>query len=176
MTYKINLGCGKDILRGYLNVDIIKQDGVDLVMDIEKTPWPIKTNSISKIYCSHTLEHVQDIIKTMKEIWRISIGGGLVKIRVPHFSCGVYHRDITHKRPFSYYSMDYFCDASINYKHNDGKLFKIKKRELNYTRLSQTWLNTFINPIINLAPGLYERFFCWIFPCSEVIYTLEVIK
>ena len=106
---KLNLGCGSDIREDYINLDCVKQNGVDVVYDINKYPWPFKDNTFEKVFCSHTLEHVENLIKTMKEIWRISKPNAIIEIRVPHFSCGVYYRDITHKRPFSYFSMDYFC-------------------------------------------------------------------
>ena len=35
---------------------------------------------------------------------------------------------------------------------------------------------TEILAFINLSPALYERFFCWILPCAEVIVELEVVK
>ena len=176
MREKINIGCGAEILDGYINLDYKDQKGVDVIWDINKTPWPFKDNTFSESFCSHTLEHIEDIQSTMKEIWRISKPGAKITIRVPHFSCGVYYRDITHKRPFSFFSMDYFCNASIDYDREDGNLFKITKRKLNFTRLSTTWLNYLMNPLINISPALYERFACWVFPCSEVLYELEVTK
>ena len=176
MRKKINIGCGADILDGYINLDYHDQKGVDVIWDIKKTPWPFKDNNFSEAFCSHTLEHIKDIQSTMKEIWRISKPGAKIIIRVPHFSCGVYHRDITHKRPFSFFSMDYFYNASIYYERENANLFKITKRKLNFTRLSATWLNYIMNPLINISPALYERFICWVFHCSEVLYELEVLK
>ena len=52
----------------------------------------------------------------------------------------------------------------------------LKNRKLNFTRQAFTFLNYIFNPIINLSPLLYERFFCWILPCAEVIAELEVKK
>ena len=173
---KLNIGCGADIKKGYINLDYIKQPGVDVVYDINKFPWPFKDNTFDKIFCSHTLEHVESVEKVMKEIWRISKPGANIVIRVPHFSCGVYYRDISHRRPFSYFTMDYFANESIDYKRKDSSLFKIVKRKINFTRLSFTFLNYIFNPLINLSPSFYERFFCWIFPASEVIYVLETLK
>ena len=91
---------------------------------------------------------------------------------MPHFSCGVSYRDPTHRRLFSYFTFDYFTDECFY----DLPKFKIIKRQLNFTRLSFTFLNYFFNPLINLNPALYERFGCWILPCAEVIFELEVVK
>jgi len=173
---KLNLGSGDDIKKDYVNLDYMKLAGVDVVHDINKFPWPFKDNSFEEVYTSHVLEHVDDLIKTMKEIHRISKDKAKIIIRVPHFSCGVSYRDPTHKRFFSYFTFEYFSDKKDYYARKESNLFKINKRKLNFTRLSFTFLNYIFNPIINLSPELYERFFCWILPTSEVIFELEVIK
>jgi len=173
---KLNLGFGKDIKKGYINLDFMKQPGVDIVHNLNKFPWPFKDNEFDEVYASHVLEHVDDLIKTMEELHRICKSGAKIIIRVPHFSCGVSYRDPTHKRLFSYFTFDYFTNLKEYYDRKEKNLFKIKKRKLNFTRLSFTFLNPLINPFINLSPALYERFFCWILPCSEVIFELEVIK
>lgn len=168
---KLNLGCGKDIKEGYVNLDFVKGKGVDVVCDIDHGKLPFSDNTFEEIFCSHVLEHVTDLPKTMKELKKISKNGGKIIIRVPHFSCGVSYRDPTHKRLFSYFTFDYFeCE-----EYNLTK-FKINKKRLNFTRLSFTFLNPLFNPIINLNPAIYERFFCWILPCAEAIFELEVIK
>ncbi len=175
---KLNLGCGKDIKKGYVNLDYIKLPGIDVVHDIEKFPWPFKDNTFDVVYTSHVLEHVSDLNKTLKEIHRISKNNAEFIIRVPHFSSGVTYRDPTHKRVFSYFTMEYFATNSKEFyeRPDEFKLFRIEERKLNYTRLAFTFLNPIFNPILNINPAIYERFFCWIFPCSEILLKLKVIK
>lgn len=169
---KLNIGCGNDIKKGHVNLDFVRQPGVDVVHDLEKFPWPFKTNTFDEVYSSHFLEHVSDLQKTLKEISRICKDKAHIIIRVPHFSCGVSYRDPTHKRLFSYFTFDYFTDECWYVQPK----FNILKRKLNFTRQSFTGLNKLFNPLININPGIYERFFCWIFPCAEVICELEVKK
>ena len=69
---KLNVGCGDDIKEGYTNLDFVKLGGVDVVHDLNKFPWPFKDNTFDRVYASHVLEHVDDLIKIMKEIQRIS--------------------------------------------------------------------------------------------------------
>ena len=97
---KLNLGCGPDIKKGYVNMDLVNLQGVDVFWDLNKSPWPFKDDTFDEVYCSHVLEHVDDLIKVMKEIKRVSKHGAVVVIRVPHFSCGVSYRDPTHKSFF----------------------------------------------------------------------------
>ena len=172
MDKKLNLGSGPDIKKGYVNMDILNMPGVDIVHDLNKFPWPIKANTFEEIYASHVLEHVDNLIEVMKELHRISKNHAKIIIRAPHFSCGVTYRDPTHKRAFSYFTYDYFTDKCF---YGLTK-FKISKRKLNFTRWAFPFLNYIFNPLINLSPEIYERFFCWMLPCSECLFELEVIK
>jgi predicted SAM-dependent methyltransferase len=171
---KLNLGAGKDVKLGYgwINHDIVKLPFIDKVHDLDKRPWPFLDDTFDEVICSHVLEHVDDLPATMKELRRVCELGARIRIRVPHFSCGVSYRDPTHKRLFSYYTWDYFTDECFY----DLPHFKVVKRKLNFTRQTATFLNYIINPIINLCPSLYERLWCWMLPCAEVIVELEVIK
>jgi len=168
----INIGAGEDIKDDCINVDSVELPGINVIHDLNVFPWPFEDNSFDKAYCSHVLEHVNDLTATMFEIKRICRPGASVLIRVPHFSCGVSYRDPTHKRLFSYFTWDYFTDECF---YGLPK-FKIISRKLNFTRQTATFLNYIINPIINISPALYERMWCWIFPCAEVIVELEVTK
>lgn len=169
---RLNLGCGKEIKKDYINIDFVKIDGVDVVHDLNNTPYPFKKDEFDEIYASHILEHLNDLVKTMKELKRISRPGARIIIRAPHFSCGVSYRDPTHKRLFSYFTFDYFTKECF-YGLPD---FRIINRRLNFTRLSFTFLNHIFNPLVNTNPEIYERFFCWILPVSEVLFELEVVK
>jgi len=169
---KLNLGAGTNIRKDCINLDSIKLPGINKVHDLEKFPWPFKNNEFDEIYCSHILEHVSDLTKTMKEMQRICKPRARIKIRAPHFSCGVSYRDPTHKRLFSYFTFDYFTNECF---YAPVKL-RIISRKLNFTRQAFTFLNYIMNPIINISPLFYERFFCWMFPCAEVIAELEAIK
>jgi len=169
---KLNIGCGTDIRKGFVNLDSVKLPGVNVLHNLNKYPWPFKDNTFDEVYASHVLEHVSDLIKTMKEIRRVSKNGAKIIIRVPHFSCGVSYRDPTHKRLFSYFTFDYFTDDCFY----GLPRFKIVRRKLNFTRQAFTSLNYLFNPIINISPSIYERFFCWALPCAEALFELEVIK
>src|SRR3989344_1973734 len=101
---KLNIGCGDDIRKGFVNLDYFKLPGVGVVHDLNHFPWPFKENTFDAVYASHVLEHVDDLVKTMREIHRICKNGAEIIIRGPHFSCGVTYRDPTHKRAFSYFT------------------------------------------------------------------------
>ena len=169
---KLNLGCGQDIRKGYVNLDFLKLRGVDVVHDLNKFPYPFDDDEFDEIYTSHVLEHLDNLPKAMKELKRICRNGGRIKIRVPHFSCGLTYNDPTHKCFFGYSTFDVFTEKSFY----ELPKFRIVRKKLNFTRMAFTSLNYFFNPLININPVMYERFFCWMLPCSEVLFELEVLK
>lgn len=118
MYSKLNLGCGNDYLEGWLNIDISVKSKADLVYDLSKG-IPLADNSVIQIKAQHFLEHIQDIIYMMNEIWRVCINGAKVYIEVPHQSSLMAFADPTHKRIFNEESFKYFYSGGDHYWIHD---------------------------------------------------------
>ncbi len=121
---KLNIGCGKDVKQGYVNVDYVKTPGVDLVLDIEKTPYPFKDNTFEEVVAFNILEHVRELVPVMEEIHRISRNGGVIKIKVPHYNQHLAYTDPTHVRFFSPETFNFFTSGKgskkiFNHKTDD---------------------------------------------------------
>ena len=52
---KLHVGCGSKILDGFINIDLLDVDGIDLKCDISKLPY--ENNSIDLIYSCANIEH-----------------------------------------------------------------------------------------------------------------------
>lgn len=170
MAVKLNLGCGEDIREGFINIDIKKHKGVDRILDLNKK-LPFKDNSVDYIYSSHVLEHLENPTKFMLELYRICKPGATIYLRVPHFSMFGTYADMTHIRP----GFSYFIFGTPHWNKDFYNKFKVKAK-LNFTGVNYTFLNKIFNPLINASPMIYERFFCYILPCSEIHFKLKVIK
>ena len=46
---KLNLGCGKDYIDGWINVDFYDDLNCDVTHDLEVFPWPWENDSVSEI-------------------------------------------------------------------------------------------------------------------------------
>ena len=85
---KLNLGCGKDIRKGYINIDIYQHPGVklDYICDVSKK-IPLKNKSIEYVYIAHNLEHYNwlDAENVLREVKRVLKPKGKVRILVPDY-------------------------------------------------------------------------------------------
>jgi SAM-dependent methyltransferase len=68
---------------GYVTADI-ESPLAQLKIDIHRIPLP--DNSFDVVLCNHVLEHVDDDIKAMKELYRVLKPGGFAILQVPFFS------------------------------------------------------------------------------------------
>ncbi len=84
MALKLNLGCGKDTRKGFVNVDWLGNP--DVKHNLEKYPYPFKANSVDFILAAHVLEHINYPYKFLRECQRMLKIGGKMEIRVPHVS------------------------------------------------------------------------------------------
>jgi hypothetical protein len=99
---KINLGCGFKKFDTFINVDISNTVKPDMVVDLNKTPWPWKEGEVDHIIAKDILEHLgnsaNDFVDIIKEMYRISKNGALWEVQVPHWRCDIALDDPFHKR------------------------------------------------------------------------------
>lgn len=128
---KLNLGCGTDIRQGYVNLDILKREGVDVAHDLNVFPYPFPKNHFDEIYASHLLEHVEDVLKVMEELYRMLKPGGVLIANVPYYSSSGAFQDPTHKHFFADDTAKfYFILNSYDKKFKFG----LVRQKLVYTR------------------------------------------
>lgn len=99
---RINMGCGLNKLDGYINIDKFATCKPDLVVDLEKFPWPFESDSISEVLFNHSLEHLgqsSDVfLEIMAELYRVCAPGARVFVNVPHPRHDHFLGDPTHVR------------------------------------------------------------------------------
>jgi SAM-dependent methyltransferase len=105
---KLNVGCGKDIRKDFVNLDVVSLPGVDAVHDLQSFPWPFADGQFDEIHMINVLEHLPDTIKTIEELHRISKPGAKVIIRVPYWNSPDMLADPTHKKSFSDRTLNFF--------------------------------------------------------------------
>ena len=102
MTVKLNLGCGSRRMDGFVNVDVSPVCRPDLLVDLNRTPWPFRDNSADGVVLSHVLEHLgptgDEFLAIMRELYRICCPDAHIEIYVPHPRHDDFLVDPTHVR------------------------------------------------------------------------------
>ncbi len=140
---KLNLGCGSQVLNGWVNVDYalgarftkipffrtlnrkIKlfnldwNDKIYLHNLTKKFPWP--DSSVDVVYSSHTLEHMskEDGRKFLEECHRVLISNGIIRIVVPDLQ-----HNVNEYINGNVNAEDFVKDLGVLYKHSGGSIKK----------------------------------------------------
>jgi len=170
----IDLGCGINKVKGSIGVDANTEVKPDIIHDLNSFPYPFTNNFADKIYLDNTLEHLENTIKVMDEVYRILKLNAMCIISVPYFRSKYAFCDPTHKKFFTLESFRYFDkddDVFKTYKYSKSK-FKIYKVEFN----KDIKKNFFVNFLCKFAikhKWFYESFLSHLFPLSEVTFYLK---
>jgi len=122
--YRLNIGCGRNIQEGWLNVDSAALPGVDIVCDLERlreNPIDLPDETVGHFLLSHVIEHVRDSLGLMQELWRLATPGAIAVIRVPHGGSDDAWEDPTHVRAyfpksFGFFSQPFYWRADYGYR------------------------------------------------------------
>lgn len=178
MEQKLNLGCGSDIKEGWVNLDISELDGVDIVHDINNLPLPFEDEQFDYILCQDILEHIE-YIPLLQDLHRIMKKGGILDIRVPHFTSRFNFMDPTHKKRFSIQTFDFFTqNAPFKREYYFNFHFeKVIYKKILFSKGGLFFGNYLLEPIINTGDRMrnfYEAsFLSRQFPCGNIRIKLQ---
>lgn len=121
---RLNLGCGRNVQPGWVNIDMARLPGVDLIADLNecrRVPLPYADDSVDQFLLCHTLEHIQDSLGLMQELHRVAKPGANCVIHVPYGSSDDAFEDPTHVRQyflnsFGYFSQPFYWRADYGYR------------------------------------------------------------
>lgn len=131
----VNIGAGTNIQKSdeqtqWINLDKCEEPGIDIIRDIEKQCLPFADSTITHILCGDVLEHIDDLVYVMNEMWRVLKPGGTLHIGTPHGFMENW-KHLTHKRIFYPQSWMYF-DAqdpiTCHMRKSDGVIADFEKR------------------------------------------------
>lgn len=117
---RLNLGSGSQPrVPGFVNVDLVALDQVDVVHDLDVHPWPWDDASVKAIVAQDVFEHLADPIGFMVECHRVLESGGELLMKVPHWQHQDAYTDPTHRRFCTEYTWDYWIKGTVLFeRHN----------------------------------------------------------
>jgi ubiquinone/menaquinone biosynthesis C-methylase UbiE len=172
----LDLGCGKKKSPGAIGVDFNKNSDADIIHNLDQFPYPFKNEEFDYCIMDNALEHLQDPIKVLEEIYRILKKNGKLKIVVPYFRSVWAYIDPTHKNFFTVDSFMYF-DPNNFYFNNvqyTRATFQITKVIFN-----ENLKNSFLKKILILFANKYKHFYEYnlshLFPLDDITFYLVKI-
>jgi len=110
----LDLGAAHAHPPGYLGVDRVRSDGVDIVAELP-TPLPLADGSVGVIRAVDFLEHVADKVALFNELYRLLAPGGLLLSETPSTDGRGAFQDPTHVAFYNENSFWYYTQA--NYRN-----------------------------------------------------------
>jgi SAM-dependent methyltransferase len=173
----LDVGCGYRKFPGALGIDQVRHAQVDLVVDLNKTPWPLEDNSFDLIVVQHTLEHVENIVRTMEEVYRVGKHGSRIVIQVPYFRSLDAYADPTHNHFFTAQTLDYFIQGTtlFKYHYSDAK-FNLVGFWFGWPGEGRNYIRGLFKKFIRRFPKFYEYYLSILLPVKNLAWELEIDK
>jgi SAM-dependent methyltransferase len=125
MHKRLICGCGQNYVKNDPTYEDVTLDlrpfaGVDVVHDLNKTPWPFADNSFAHVSALHVVEHLETrLLPFMDEAHRVLQKGGSLYIETPYGGPGadlqLAWADPTHVRCYTEYSFaNYFSLEGVH--------------------------------------------------------------
>lgn len=105
----IDLGCGTKKHPGFIGVDRYALAGVDVIADMNQF-LPFRDDSVDLLLASHSLEHLEDLLATIQEIYRICKHGAQLFIIAPYNEQKLNWANPYHKCVFNEHTPRFWTD------------------------------------------------------------------
>lgn len=126
---QLDIGCGFNKQPGYIGMDVRAVKGVDILHNVEDTPYPIPSESCRTILMSHLIEHIcpKRMLDVMNELWRIMRPGGQLLIIAPYGRSDGMLQDPTHCNFVNEATFTYFDPTQPLYQVYRPKPWKLER-------------------------------------------------
>ncbi|MFA6908605.1 MAG: methyltransferase domain-containing protein [Patescibacteria group bacterium] len=160
-----DLGCGVNKTRDTIGIDRFPLDGVDVVVDLQKFPYPFADNSFDAFYLNDIIEHLPDTVAVMEELYRLCKPDAHLYIRVINWNSKYNAEDPTHVKMFTEHTFDFFGTYALRSYYSKAR-FKVLSCEYQFNASVEKWLKsrrlmkflgTYLN---NISEGLHFDLQC----------------
>ena len=177
MARILDLGCGNRKRPGAIGVDMNDRTVADVVHDLNVFPYPFPDSSFDEIYLDNVLEHLNDVIRVMEEVYRLSTPNAQIKVIVPYFRAFWAFIDPTHRHFFTLDSFAYFDPnhpICQRYDYTTAR-FSVERVVFN-ENISGRFTTRIMKRLANTWPSRYENYLSHIYPLDDITYYLRVLK
>lgn len=174
----IDFGCGNSKTTGTIGVDFNPRTEADVIHNLNEFPYPFPDNYADHIICNDVLEHVEDFIKVIEELWRIGKPGCEIKVTGPFMSSVNYFSDPTHRRSFTSRSFDYFIKDAEKRRYSYSPVeFELLSVEYDPDQIKvRQGFHLWMLRWANKNKKMYEDRYAFIYPVYQIHFLLKTLK
>jgi SAM-dependent methyltransferase len=178
----LDIGCGRNKTPGAVGLDSNPRSEADVIHDLDDVPYPFPDDEFDLIIGNQVIEHVDDVLAVVAELYRIARPGAIIRLDTPHYSDIASYTDPTHKRHLTTESFSYFTG-----QRNDFDFYsevRLRPRVVRVTML-KLWRALGFEFLVNLPnrhPRLrffrrfWESYLCFVVRGKTIYFEFEVIK
>ena len=172
----LELGCGRTKAPGAIGVDFnFDATAADVIADLN-APLPFASDAFDEVRAIHVIEHLNDVMKAIAEIHRVTRAGGIVYLVTPHYTDFISWCDPTHRWHLNTFSFRYF--AEIHGERHWYTRLELRQRKL-HVELSKIWKYLGFQWLVNRFVWFrrfWEFYLCFVVRGKQMEFTLEVVK
>jgi SAM-dependent methyltransferase len=172
----LDVGCGIHKQPGSIGIDRNPASRADVLVDLDRFPYPFADSSFDRLTAIHVIEHVNDVIRTMEEFHRLVRPGGTVRIETPHYTDFSSFCDPTHKSHLNSFSFRYFGENHGGF----GYYSAVKFREISVrVKLLALWRWLGFEFLVNHFPRyrrFWEHYLCYVVRGKVMEFEFQALK
>ena len=111
----LDIGCGRHKTPGAVGIDSNPRSDADVLHDLDSVPYPFPDDEFDLIVGNQVIEHVDDILAVMAELYRIARPGAVIRLDTPHYSDIASYTDPTHRHHLTTESFSYFTGRRTDF-------------------------------------------------------------
>jgi SAM-dependent methyltransferase len=172
----LDVGCGINKYPGSIGIDRIAGTAADVLVDVDRFPYPFRDQSFDHVRAVHVIEHVADVIRTMEEFHRLLRSGGTVYIATPHYTDFSSFCDPTHRWHLNSFSLRYFGADNAGFGYYSQARFREKQLRV---RLLSLWRLLGFEALVNTFPRFrrfWEHYLCFVVRGKSIEWELEAVR
>ena len=174
----LDLGCGQNKYPGAIGADMNPDTAADVLCHLDRGALPFADDAFDEIRAVHVIEHVEDVVKTIEELHRITRPGGRIYIVTPHYTDFSSFRDPTHRWHLNTESFLYFYSGGMH-----GRDMWYTRARLRLCRLRvgfpKLWRWLGVAWLVNHARWFrrfWEMYLSFLVRGKQMEFTFEVLK
>ena len=173
----LDIGCGSQKVEGAIGIDFNSDLSADVVHDLNLFPYPFIDNEFDKIYIKPTLFLLDNPVRVMEEVFRISKKGAIVVVVQPYFRSLWNYVDPWVKNFGTVYSFAFYDPNDLicqRYQYSTARFETVEIRFDEYIN-KPSIMRVLLIKLANKYPRKYEMYLSHIFPLNQITYKLKKI-